>query len=182
MPDDKKDQVVPPVIPPVVPPIPPVDDKDKKGLSQEDVDKIIADRLARADEKFKETLTTERQKWEENQKLSDKERKEKEDKEREEVRISKENDISLRENRLTLTEKMAEAKIPTSFVDFIVTTNTDKTIENFNKFKTVWEKSLEDYIKDKISTNTIKLENQDKTPTVTQKNGAVIKENGSIIM
>jgi hypothetical protein len=152
-----------------------------KGLSQEEVDKIIAYRLTRQEEKFKENLAEERKKWEADAQLSEKERKEKEAKEREQAQLEKENNIALRENRLTLVEKMAEAKVPTIFADFLVTSNTDKTIENFNTFKTAWEKSMEDYLKDKISTNSIKTENQTKTETV-GKNGAVIRENGQAIL
>ncbi|MDD4410882.1 MAG: DUF4355 domain-containing protein [Candidatus Shapirobacteria bacterium] len=184
MPDDDKDKIVtPPVDDKDKKVDPPVDDKDKdkKGLSQEDVDKIIADRLTRAEESFQKKLSDERKKWEDDQKLSDKEKKEKEEKEREEARINKENDISLRENRLTLTEKMAEAKVPTVFADFLVNVNTDKTIENFNKFKTAWEKSLEDYLKGKISTETIKTDTQTKTEP-TKSGNAVITNNGQAIL
>ena len=172
----------------VVPPTPPIDDNkggdkgnENKGLSQEEVDKIIADRLTRQEEKFKENLAIERQKWDEDAKLSEKEKKDKEAKEKEQAQIEKENTLSLRENRLSLVEKMAEAKIPTVFADFLVTTNTEKTIENLNTFKTAWEKSLEEYLKGRISTDTIRTENQNKTDIV-NKNGVVIRENGSAIM
>ena len=130
------------------------DSKVGKTFSQEEVDNIVSKRLNDAkvknDEAIKTAVANALEEERRQAKLTEEER-EKEAKSKREAELkAREEEITLRENRIKAQELMAEKNIPTNLVDFVVTLDEAKTKENIEKLAKTYNKSIEDGITDKL--------------------------------
>jgi len=127
---------------------------EAKVLTQEQVDKVIQERIAREREKlatdFEQRLKAER---EEAQRLAELSAEEKEKemmlKHQKELE-AKARDVAIRENRLMAVEKFAEAKIPTKLVDYVVREDAEETSKAIEDFMGQYQKAVADGVADKI--------------------------------
>jgi hypothetical protein len=130
-------------------------------FKQEDVDKIITERLAREREKWqKEVKELEKEKAKELEQekkeieklanLSAKEREEELQKKYEEDLNKKELVLAERENRLEIIDKFSEAKVPLHLVDLVIDPDRDKTLEKAEQFIETYQKSVEVSVADKL--------------------------------
>lgn len=131
--------------------------EESKTFKQEDVDKIIQDRLARAEEKWheeqKSVLEKEREEAMKLAKLTAEEREIELTKKHQAEIQQKERELNIRENRLEAIEKLSQANIPVELVDYVVDEDKDKTDEKVEKFIENYKKSIEVTVADKLKGN-----------------------------
>lgn len=126
------------------------DDKTPKTFTQDDLDKILSDRLSREREKDK----AEREKAisdaiAEEKRLSKltQEQKEKELVTKQAQEIAKrEKDLILRENKLEAISKLDESKISIKFVDFVLSDDKEEMHNRIENLKSVWDKALHEEV------------------------------------
>lgn len=125
-----------------------------KTFSQEQVNDIVSQRLKEVKDKHDETvknavaqaIAEERRQA----KLTEEER-EKEAKTRREAEIKqREEQLLLRENRITAKELLSQKNIPIDLVDFVVDLDESRTKENIEKLAKTYNKSVETGVTDKL--------------------------------
>ncbi len=139
---------------------PNVDNNGEKGgklFNQDEVNKIIAERLtkeeAKTEQKIKDIIAKERSEAERLAKLSA------EDKQKEE-QAKKEAQMSEREKKLALREMSIEAKtimtskeLPVELANFILDADADKTKTNIETLDKVFKKAVADAVTEKLKGN-----------------------------
>ena len=127
-------------------------DDGKKQFSQEDVDKIISERLKKAEAKKQGDIDAAVKKaiadYDRKQKMSEAERAAEASKEREDELTKREREIAIRENTARAKEILSDRNIPTSLVKYIATDDADETDENVEAFAADWGKAIQAAIKD----------------------------------
>jgi len=134
-------------------------------FNQEQVDKILSERLERESKKFDkslaEKLTVAQQDWEMKSKLSQ-EQKEKLLREEQEIAFNIEKTkLGLRENRIFAKEKLIELDLSTEFIEFLLNPDQELMEVNINKFKTQFNIAVEIAVQAKL---------KGKTPTDSSNN------------
>ena len=137
------------------------DDKkggDSKTFTQEDVDRIVKERLAKAEKKFEDRLNKAVSDaiadYERKSKLSD------EDKAKEEEQMKlreieeRERNAALKENRADARELMQEKGIPTNLVDWVVDVDPEKTRENIEALGEAFHKAVSEAVEMKLAGTT----------------------------
>lgn len=122
-----------------------------KTFTQEQLDKILSERLAKerakseedSKKKLEEALAEERRLAKMNQEQRDKELTEKKAKEIEAQR----KDLTIRENKLSGIEKLNELKVPIKFIDFVVNEDAEVMQKNIDSLSAEWAKALTEEIK-----------------------------------
>lgn len=119
---------------------------EAKTFTQEDLDKIISERLVSEKKKhereLKETVEKEKAEAERLAKLSAEE-KEKELTSKQLAELQKkETELSLRENKLEAIAKLDELKIPLKLVDFIVDSDAEKMKSKLQTLQEIWKASV----------------------------------------
>lgn len=117
-----------------------------KTFSQTDVDKILSERLTRAESKWqKETEKRIEQVQEEILKTAQMSAEEREkelaEKYKKELDV-KAQDVAIRENRLDAIEMFANAKVPIDLVDYVVTPDKETTVEKAEAFVLKYNESV----------------------------------------
>lgn len=125
-----------------------------KTFSQSDVDKILSERLTRAEQKWqKETEKRIEQVQEEilktAQMSSEEREKELAEKYRKEL-DAKAQDVAIRENRLDAIEMFANAKVPIDLVDYVVTTDKETTVEKAEAFVSKYNESVANTVAEQL--------------------------------
>jgi len=125
-----------------------------KTFTQDELNKVLADRLAKEKEKnataITEAVNTAIQEYERKAKLSQEEKDKEEREKRERETADRERNITLRERTIEAKDLLLEKKIPTTLVDFIVDIDSDKMQSNIEKFTTAWNKAVEDGVTNKL--------------------------------
>lgn len=124
----------------------------KKVFSQEDVDKLISERLKRAEAKKQGEIDAAVKKamadYDRKAKMSEAERAAEASKERENELTKRERELAIRENTARAKEVLSDKNIPTSLVKYIATADADETDENIEAFEADWTKALKEALKD----------------------------------
>ena len=124
----------------------------KKQFSQEDVDKIISDRLKKAERKKQDEIEAQVKKaiadYDRKAKMTEAERAAEASKERESELTKREHELAVRENTARAKEILTDKQIPTSLVKYIATADADETDENIAAFEKDWTKALQNALKD----------------------------------
>lgn len=144
--------------------------KETKGLQQEEVNRIVQERLARERSKWEKDYTAkleaEKKEAERLAKLSQAEKEKELMKKQQEELGKREKEIALREMKLEAVKILNEKELPIDFIDLLTTDNADSTksnIETFEKaFRTAVEKAVDNRIKGssttpKVSTAEVQL-------------------------
>ena len=141
-----------------------------KMFSQDELNKIVSQRLqdekAKQDETLKNAVAEAIAEERRQAKLTEEER-EKEAKTKREAELKeREQSITLRERRLQAQELLAEKNIPTDLVDFVVDLDESKTKANIDKLAKTYNKSVETGVTDKLKgTPPTDFSNTNKTET-----------------
>lgn len=133
------------------------DNKTGKTFTQDEVNKIISDRLkdekAKNEQSIKDAVAGAIAEHERQAKLTEAER-EKEAKSKYEAELkARENDITLRENRVKAQELLAKNNIPIDLVDFVVDLDATKMQEKIDTLAKTYNKSVETGVTDKLKGN-----------------------------
>ena len=135
--------------------VPTNEDKNAgKTFTQADMDnlagKIRGEEKAKNDQAIKDAVASAIAEYERNAKLTEEER-EKEAKSKREAELkAREDNITLRERRLTAQEMLKAKNIPIDLVDFVVDLDETKTKENIEKLAKTYNKSVETGVTDKL--------------------------------
>lgn len=161
----------------------PKDPKDPKGSeksykTQEEFDQAFAARLERERKKlekdFEDKLKHERTEAERLAKLNDDERKTEEQRKREEDLERRERETTLREMRLQARDMLLDKGISDTLVDMVVDVDADKTKSNIDKLATVFNKAVEEQVKEKLKGET------PKDPSGQKPSGTTNKKTGTV--
>lgn len=130
------------------------DKKEENVLTQEQVDRIIQERLDRERKKLtKDAEDRIKKAQEEAERLAqlsaEEKQKELEAKNREELQ-GREREIAKRENRLEAIERFSEAKVPVHLVDYIISDDKDKTLERTEDFIKSYNESVSQSVADQL--------------------------------
>lgn len=125
-----------------------------KTFSQADMDnlagKIRGEEKAKNEQAIKDAVASAIAEYERNAKLTEEER-EKEAKSKREAELkAREDNITLRERRLTAQEMLKAKNIPIDLVDFVVDLDESKTKDNIEKLAKTYNKSVETGVTDKL--------------------------------
>ena len=125
-----------------------------KTFSQDDVNKIVGQRLKevqdKQDEAVKNAVALAIAEERRQAKLTEEER-EKEAKSRREAELkAREDNITLRERRIQAQELLSQKNIPIDLVDFVVDLDESKTKDNIDKLAKTYNKSVETGVTDKL--------------------------------
>lgn len=134
------------------------DDQGSKTFSQDEVNEIVRKRIneanAKSEEKLKQAVADALAEQERKAKLTDEQRATEAQKAKEEEIAKREHDVTMRERRSEAMAIMAEQKLPTSMVNYLVDPDAEKTKSNITKFGEDWQKALEDAVKAKVGGST----------------------------
>ena len=108
--------------------------KEEKALTQEEVNKIVQERLAKEEKKFEKRLIEERQEAERIATLSQEEKQKELEAKKQKEFESKQKELAVRENTLTAREKLRDADISEDMAKFFVTPNLEETEEKIEEF------------------------------------------------
>ena len=128
--------------------------KAGKTFTQEEVNKLVGNTRTEEREKsekaVKDAVAEAIAEYERKAKLTEEER-EKEAKSKYEAELkARENEITLRERRIQAQEMLAEKKIPTELVDFVIDIDETKTKNNIEKLIKTYNSSVELGVTDKL--------------------------------
>lgn len=133
-------------------------EEEIKTFTQEDIDKIVKDRLAREkanhEKEVREKIAKER---EDAKRLADLSADERE----KAILEQKESDIAERESKLQMKEleldtinRLVEEELPISFKEFVIKDNAETTNENIKSFKNEWKKAIEVAVNERLKGET----------------------------
>ena len=128
-----------------------------KTFTQDEVNNIISDRLktekAKNDQAIKDAVAGAIAEYDRQAKLTQEER-EKEAKSKREAELkAREEDITLRENKVKAQELLAEKNIPIDLVDFVVDLDANKMNDKIETLAKTYNKSVETGVTDKLKGN-----------------------------
>lgn len=123
-----------------------------KKFTQDEVDKLISERLKRAEAKKAGDIDAAVKKaiadYDRKAKMTEAERAAEASKERENELTKRERELAIRENTARAKEILSDKNIPTSLVKHIATADADETDENIAAFEADWSKALQAALKD----------------------------------
>ena len=122
------------------------EEKPTKVLTQEEVDRIIAERLKRERERWEKRLEQER----EMAKLSEEERHKRELELKEQEIKERERQIRLKENQLEAIKELTQNNIPADFVEFVVHEDKEVMHKRLEALKTQWQTALQKAVKEHL--------------------------------
>lgn len=130
------------------------DNKGGKTFSQADMDnlagKIRGEEKAKNEQAIKDAVANAIAEYERQAKLTEEER-EKEAKAKRDLELKeREEQLTLRENRILAQELLAKQNIPIDLVDFVVNLDANKTKDNIEKLATTYNKSVANGVTDKL--------------------------------
>ncbi len=138
---------------------------DPKTFTQDDIDTIIAKRLASQQKKFDKEMQDKLNEMERLSKL-DEEEKEQELKSRRDNELAKrEQELTLRERKLEAIDKLDEINIPISLVDFVVNSDADVMSENITKLEKAFNNAVSKAVDTRLKGDTPKDFNKNDKKT-----------------
>lgn len=127
-------------------------EESAKKFTQDEVDKLISERLKRAEAKKAGDIDAAVKKaiadYDRKAKMTEAERAAEASKERESELTKRERELAVRENTARAKEILSDKNIPTSLVKYIATADEDETDDNIAAFEEDWNKALKEAIKD----------------------------------
>lgn len=131
------------------------DHKEGKTFTQEDLDRIISERLKKENERMqkriKEEVEKARAEAERLAKLSAEEKEAELKKQREKELQEKERELTLRENKLAGINKLNELGMPISLVDYVVDVDASVMEEKITKLHNEWTNAVKEGIKQALA-------------------------------
>lgn len=125
-----------------------------KTFSQEEVNNIVSQRLkdvqAKQDDAIKNAVALAVAEERRQAKLTEEEREKELKTKREADLKAREEDLTLRENKIKAQELLSQKNIPIDLVDFVVDLDESKTKENIEKLAKTYNKSVETGVTDKL--------------------------------
>jgi hypothetical protein len=137
-------------------------------LTQEQVDKIVSERLQKQEAKFEERLKQEKADAERQAKMTAEEReKEMTEKARQEISL-KEKEILLRENKLEAHQKLSELGMPIDFADFVISRDLQKQNERIEKLNAKFSEAVANSVESRLKGKAPKdyTANESKAPVI----------------
>ncbi len=140
--------------------------KDERTPEQIEFDKKVE---AESDRKLNSALEKKQKEWEAQQKkaiadalaekerlskLSEKEREEEQLTQREKKIAEREAEIARKELRSDAIADLTDKSLPSSFADFLLGEDAEKTLENINNFKTAFDEAVNAKVKEKLRQDT----------------------------
>jgi len=126
-----------------------------KTFSQEELDKIISNRLSEAKKKLEaekdKAIAEAKAEAERLAQLSNEEKEKELTQKQLEALSEKEKELASRENKLKAIEIFDEAKIPIKLVDFVVDSDGDKMIQKIEILKESWKSALSEELQKSVS-------------------------------
>lgn len=126
-----------------------------KTFSQEELDKIISNRLSEAKKKLEaekdKAIAEAKAEAERLAQLSNEEKEKELTQKQLEALSEKEKELASRENKLKAIEIFDEAKIPIKLVDFVVDSDSDRMIEKIQILKESWKSALSEELQKSVS-------------------------------
>lgn len=145
-------------------------------FTQEQVDKMITDRLDRANKSFEkklnEAVTKTKSEVESTLKLSDEQRQEAQRQKDEEERQAKDRDLTLRENRLYAREQLVENELDTDLIDFVVDLEQENIDTKVVDLKKIWDKALAAKVQESLKGKTPTAPTKSSDKDTEQKKGS----------
>ena len=133
------------------------DNKAGKTFTQEEVNNIISERLksekAKNEQSIKDAVAGAIAEHERQAKLTQEERDKEAKSKREAELKAREEQITLRENRVKAQELLAEKNIPIDLVEFVVDLDASKMQEKIETLAKTYNKSVETGVTDKLKGN-----------------------------
>lgn len=125
-----------------------------KQFTQEELDKIVSERLER-DRKKQQSIFEKKldEKLAEQERLSKLSQEEKEKQLTEKAKRDledKQKELTIRENKLSGKEKLTELNIPVEFIDFVLSEDLEKMTENIEIFSKKWNEAVNAAVADKL--------------------------------
>lgn len=158
------------------------EDKGGKTFTQEEVNDLISKRINDINSKNKKHTEEEIKKaiaeYDRQAKLSQEEREKELRAKRESELKDRENSITLRERRLLAKEELSKNNIPVELVDFVVSLDEDKTKLNIEKLASIYNKSIEAGITNKLKGKAPKDFSTNNNNNITNSNNT-FKRNGT---
>lgn len=121
-----------------------------KTLTQDEVDRIVQDRLAKAMEKAEQEKQEAVAKATELAQLDSQEREKKLAEMHEQEMMEKDRALSLRENKLEAIDILSKSNIPVNLVDYVVDVDKNKTIDNTNNFVKLFNEQVSLAVAEKL--------------------------------
>ena len=144
-------------------------ESEDKKFSQEDMDKVVQERVKRereqAEERTSKAIADALAEQERKAKLSESERKSEETKQREKEMADRERDITIRERRADAIEKLTEQNISTKLVNLVVDYDKDKMDENIENLAKAFSDAVQEGIEAKLAGKTPKVKGADHDKT-----------------
>lgn len=126
-----------------------------KTFSQEELDKIISNRLSEVKKKLEaekdKAIAEAKAEAERLAQLSNEEKEKELTQKQLEALSEKEKELASRENKLKAIEIFDEAKIPIKLVDFVVDSDGDKMIQKIEILKESWKSALSEELQKSVS-------------------------------
>jgi len=127
--------------------------------SQEDLDKIIAGRVAKErknlqkqfDDQLDDKIAAALEREKDLSKLSKEDREKMEFSEKEKKLADKEKKIALMEQRYQAIDALQERNLPKSFADLLVHEEAQKTLDNIKTFEEEWNAEMESRVEERVS-------------------------------
>ena len=147
-----------------------------KTLTQDEVNAIVqkekADAKAKYEKEIEKARAEAKAEAERIAKLTQEEREKELAEQQKQALASKEKELTLRENKLEGLSKLTEAKIPTTFIDFVMSEDKEQMGKNIESFKTEWDKAINAEVENRLKGDTPKApqggSNGGATEVVTQ--------------
>lgn len=153
-----------------------------KKFTQDEVDKLISERLKRAEAKKAGDIDAAVKKaiadYDRKAKMTEAERAAEASKERENELTKRERELAIRENTARAKEILSDHNIPTSLVKHIATADADETDENIAAFEADWSKALQAALKDAARGTAPR----DARSVEDKQGGREIKHNGTQVL
>lgn len=132
----------------------PEEQQEDKTFTQDELDKIVQDRLSREQKKFKEqqeqAIATAISEGKRLAQLSAEERAAEEAKQKEQSLLEREQELARRELAIDTQSRLAEDNIPQQFAGFLMATDADTTNDNIKAFKAEFDKAVSEAVEQRL--------------------------------
>lgn len=130
--------------------------KKIESESDKKLEKALKTAREKWQQEFQETLEQEKKEAERLAKLSEKERKEEELSKREQEIADREAKLKQKELKADAVSVLTDKTLPSSFADFLLADDAEKTLENINNFKAAFDSAVNEAVKEKLRQDTPK--------------------------
>lgn len=144
----------------------PKKEAESKTFTQEDIDKLLSERLERERKKqsklLEQKIKEERENALKEAKMSEEERIKSEEEKRRKEFEERERALTIRENKAEAFTKLKQSDIPEIFADYLDLTDSEKLDDQVKNLKKIWDKSIDEAIEKKLQGKAPKNLDDDK--------------------